>query len=235
MSTLVSAANRIATLASLTTNTTYAPSVAISWEQTSQTSRKQLLREFIEYGDAIAYVKPDTGVLWIIDILTGIIPAININNFEVKSVSGENQGKIIGKIVADLMIKEFNDGGINGRPSLNDIPVRLSLDTNKPSREEYPIKVKSLPTTLSGGQVVYSYTGINSVLTRKKNIYESRIITIEYNNIIDLQIGQRVNFDNTFEDDNKMKGSGAMTVVSRVFNTKDTKMTITGIGTFTEA
>jgi hypothetical protein len=235
--TIADAINSIAILASLNTNTTYASdTVKTNWNQTSQTSRERMITEFIEYGDHIAYVNPKDGELWLIDTIAGITPAIDINNFEIKSIVGQSQGKLIGKIVADLTIKEFNSGGVGGTPSLDDMPIQLSLATNQPSQDEYAIKVKSEPTTLSGSDVVYSYTDVNKVLARKKTIYESSNITLVYNSIIDIQIGQRINFDNTFDDDiDSLKGSGAMTVKDISFDTTNLKTTISGIGTFNEA
>ncbi|MCK5616952.1 hypothetical protein KAR91_84600 [Candidatus Pacearchaeota archaeon] len=235
---LSAAINTIATLASLTTEVTYANSaVKINWPQSSQTTREAMIKSFIEYGDHISYVSPSDGKLWLIDTLTGITPAIDIENFEIKGVSGQNQGKIIGKIVADLTIAEFNNGGINGSPSLKDIPIQLSLATNQPSQDEYKIKVSSQPTTLSSGSVIYNYTDVNAVLTRKKSMYESKIITIVYNGIFDLQIGQRIDFDNTHDEDihGSLTGSGSMTVTSRSFDMSKMKMTISGIGSFSES
>jgi len=230
--------NEIATLASITTDITYANSaVKINWTQSSQTTRERMIKEFIEYGDHLAYVNPTDGKLWLIDTLAGITPAIDIGDFDIKSVSGQNQGKIIGKIVADIVIKEFNDGGINGSPNLTDIPIQLQLATNQPSQDEYKIKVSSTPTTISGGAIIYSYTDVNAVLTRKKSMYESRIITIEYNGIFDLQIGQRIDFDNTHDEDihGSFTGTGSMTVTGRDFDMAKMKMTISGIGSFSES
>ncbi len=235
---LSAAINAIATLASLTTDVTHASStVKINYPKASQTTRERMIREFIEYGDHLAYVNPQDGKLWLIDTLTGIIPAINIENFEIKAVSGQNQGKVIGKIVADLIIKEFDPAGVNGRPSLKDIDIQLSLATNQPSQDEYKIKVSSQPTTLSGGAIIYSYTDVNAVLTRKKSMYESRIVTLEYNGIFDLQMGQRILYDNSHDEDvpGSYTGSGAITVTGRVYDMSKMKMQITGIGSFSES
>lgn len=241
--TIAAAINEIATIASLTTNTTYASSsVAINWSQASQTARINMLKEFIQYGDHLAYVHPDTGVLWLIDTLTGITPAIDgatsadFSNYAIKSIKAETQGKTIGKIVADLTIKELSRPS-NGRPSLKDIPIRLSLATDYPSQDEYKINVKSKPTLLSGSDIIYSYTDINTVLARKKSMYQSKMITIEYAGFFELQWGQRLTFDNTHDNDviKSLTGSGSMTVLDPGYDPAKMTMTIKGIGSFSES
>lgn len=240
---IAAAINEIATLSSLATNTTYASAdVKINWSQASQTTRSNMLKEFIKYGDHIAYVHPSTGIFWLIDTLTGITPAINgatsenFSNYAIKSIKAETQGKTIGKIVADLTIKELS-WPATGRPSLKDIPIRLSLATDYPTQDEYKINIKSQPTALSGSDIIYSYTDINTVLARKKSMYQSKMITIEYAGFFELQVGQRLTFDNTHDNDviRSLTGSGSMTVLDPGYDPAKMSMTIKGIGSFDES
>lgn len=234
---LSTAINTIATLASLPTETTYANgAVKINWQQSSQTTRERMIREFIEYGDHIAYVNPKDGKLWLIDTIAGITPATAVNNFEIIGVGGNSQGKLIGKITANFTIKQFDNGGNTGTPGLIDIPIQISTPTNQPNQDEYAIKMSSQPTTLTGGSVEYSYTDVNTVLTRKKSLYEKRIISLEFGHVFDIQRGQAITFDNTHdEDESRSKtGYGSMVVLRPEYDMTKLTTRLVGIGSFTE-
>lgn len=240
--TLIDAVGDICTDASITLDSTYAnSSVKINWNQQSQIDRVSMIKEFLQYGDHVGFIDVNDSKLYLVDIITGITPALNLStsedSFEIMQTTGQLVGKFVRRFIADFNIKEFDSGGINGKPGLKDVPITLASPATKyTGGEEQVIKLMSQPTNLSGGEIVYSYTDISTVLARKKTLHESTNVDILYNGLLNIKRGQRVSYSNTWEDDREvLKGSGEFTVLSISYDTKNLTTRLNGIGTFTEA
>ena len=239
---LADALFKIATDASLTLESTYANSaVKINWAQMAQIDRISMIRTFCQYGDHIAYINVNDGKLWLVDIITGITPALDLStssdSFEIVETTGQVVGQFVRRFIAEFNIKEFDSGGINGRPALKDVPITLASSATKyTGGEEQVIRLASQPTTLSGGEVVYSYTDTNTVLGRKKTLHESTNVELIYDGLLNIQLGQRVSYNNTWQTErNALKGSGEFTVLSVQFDTRNNTTRLSGLGSFTEA
>lgn len=239
--TISDAISAISTDASITIDTTHASSaVKINHNQQSQTTRVDMIKQFLQYGDHLAYINVNDSKLYLVDIITGITPALDYStsesSFKILESTGQITGRFVSRFIAEFNIKLFNDGGTNGRPGLIDTPISLASSATKyTGGEEQVIRLMSEPTDLSGGDVIYSYTDINTVLGRKKTLHESTNVDLELDGLHDIQRGQRLTFDNSWDDRrDTLKASGSFTVLEVSYNTKNTTTRLSGIGTFVE-
>lgn len=205
-------------------NITSAPTVYINHRQTNQVNKKQMAARFMTYADAVAEYDTATSKWIFSDIVAGNGSTVTFEDFEFDKQSGQHQGQVYGRFVARYNIKEFRRTTSNA-PQLVDLPQFLSASTGR-TGEDAAIDVASLPTTLSGGQVIYNNSGISTVLSRKVTLHNRVFNRITVKGFQNIDIGTRIEFTSD-------KTSGWFILLRKKFNLKTLTTELSGLGEIT--
>ena len=221
---MIDAFNKI--LTGYTTDTTAASSAAkINYQQAQQVTKKAALDNFAGYADHVYYKDVTTGNYHLVDIVTGVTPAVVLEDFEIDTQSGSHYGSIVGQFVAEFKQKDFSDGGGYGRPQLLDRDRRLSSSTGI-TGDEKKVTAYDQGTTLSGSDVVYTDTNIQAALDRKATLHNRKFVKLTVDGFKNYEIGQKIEFTSE-------KCSGWFVMLRKRYNIKNLKTEISGLGVIT--
>jgi hypothetical protein len=190
---MVAAFNKI--LSAYTTDTTgTADPVDINLQQTAQTSLKRKLADIMNYGDHAYHKDIDDGKYYLRDMVVGVTSATYQDFILDNQYSFSHKGPIVGRFVFNYKIKEFSRAD-NGRPQLKDVDQFLFSDTGFQG-EDRSVNPISQPTTLSGSDIVYSSTNMQTVLDRKVTLHNRKDIKITVKGFKKHTAGDKITFAN---------------------------------------
>lgn len=211
-------------LTGYTVNTTDAPAVNINWQQTNQTSKKEMLDKFCDYADAIYYKSGST--YYLVDAVNGNGNTLIYEDFELINQAGRHSGNIVGRFVAKYTEKEFSRNP-TGSPMLSDIPKQISASTGFTGKDK-EIDIASYTTALSGSDIVYNNANLASVLTRKVTLHNRKEISISIDGFKTKEslLGTRIEFTSEV--------SSGWFICTRIkYKLTDLKTEISGLGEIT--
>lgn len=225
---MIDSLTEILTGTGLTINSTNATDIQINLFQDRQTTKEQIISSILNYTDHIGY---ETGTTFkIVDLLTGATET-TLNTYAIKNINASLQNQVYNRIEADLTVKEFQRQD-NGTPALVDKIVTRSIDTGFSGGTVLKVTTLSQPTILSGGEIVYDYTDIDAVLTRKKTLYLRHRITLTIDGFLSHSYGDKLNFTDYDEKTDSNIASGYLIVTGFSYNDKNTTTTYEGIGEY---
>lgn len=234
---MINALSKLATKYSITMETTYAnSSLYIARYQEQQTSGESFLSDMMEFTDHIAVFNDADSKLWVIDLVSGITPALTLNEGAIISQEPLRFGNVINKFVYNFTRLDASRA-TDSTPVLRQTPVQVISTTGKTNGSQSVVNPFSQPTTKSGGVISYDYVNVQTIIDRKATLYNKIPIRVVYDGFLTNSngnlIGQSVSWSAVNDDERVNDGAGSMVITNFSYNDKDLTTTIEGIGTYT--
>jgi|SaaInlStandDraft_3_1057020.scaffolds.fasta_scaffold13784_3 hypothetical protein len=228
---MINAINKAISGTGLSLNATFAnSSLFIHIHQDSQIHRVDFIQQILNYCDHS--IRSNGMTLYLVDMVSGITPAIELNKFEIISINSSFNRNRFTKFSMNVPILEFSKVG--GIPTLLQTSELIEASTGVAEGVESKVSYLSQAVNLSVSTIQYPYfTDISTILTRKSVQYNKQDIAIEINGILNIVVGQSVYFDAIDDGSIDNDGSGNFVVADIRYNIKNLTTTLKGKGTFT--
>lgn len=170
---------------------TYATNIPINKYLTAQDRAREEIKRIANLTDH--YIIETDTTITAVDALLGYDEE-SADALIIDSESSVINGQIVNQFRTEWVKKEFDEVARN----LKDLPQSETLDTNYESGVVQTISPESMPATFDGTVVSYDATVLNTILTRKKELSERSLISMEIHDVHFFNAGKKLTFDNKY-------------------------------------